>query len=84
MTFRAHHLLVTFDEEASVCIPCGLTAGFGARTIILVDLRPCSWGLGRGVWPHDNWRDRLGFDAPIFRYFRVGPVEVRRMRWAHR
>lgn len=82
MTFRAHHLLVTFDEDRRLHVPCGLTVWLGARTIILADLR--FWDFRRrSEWPHD-WRDKAAFDAPISRSFHVGPVEVRRMRWAHR
>jgi hypothetical protein len=61
-------------------LPCGFTASLG-RWVLLVNL--AHWERGRGGWP-TNWRTlpaTAGVTAPIFRWWQLGPVQLRRLRW---
>lgn len=53
--------------------PIGVNANFGRVQVLLW---PLSWGRGRGEWPR-HWRTWPDADGPIFRWWRLGPIDVR-------
>lgn len=68
----------------SVGINVPLPGGWFTVGRVQVCVFPVVWMRGRGDWPQ-HWRDLPpvdGVTAPIYRWWTLGPIEVRLFRWA--
>lgn len=67
-----------YEHELTIKYPAMLEVGTFGRWKVM--LHPFAWTRARGGWP-STWRDHdPPWPGPIFRYWRLGPLDIWRFR----